>query len=191
MARKKSNDLMQVAGIAAAVSLVIVLIFYGGTISGNSTQNFNTTVVVTGVTSCSIQNATAADNGDSGSILDFGTLEAASTSGTAFVLLENDGTNIVNVSIDDDGNMATSYGGAATTVEAKVDDLTSDGTTAISTYTAIAGQDYETLLSPIDNNDDANFQLLINATSDSSLLAGTYTIDDGVVFTCTGDTDGA
>ena len=88
MARKKNNDNMKLAAISAIVSLLIVVIFFGGSLTGNVA--YNVVVDVTASAACTF----SPSSGD----LDFGTVSAVSTdSSTVQVTVENSGAVAVDV----------------------------------------------------------------------------------------------
>jgi len=101
MARKKNNDTMKLAAISAVVSLFIVIVFFGGSLTGNVA--YNVLVDVTAAASCSFSPA----SGD----LDFGSVSAISTdSSTVAVTVENNGAVDVNVNSHISSDVETIFG---------------------------------------------------------------------------------
>jgi len=90
MARKKNNDTMKLAAVSAVVSLFIVVVFFGGSLTGNAVYQVDVEVVA--AAACTFSPV-------DGSTLDFGTVSAIDTdSSTVDLTVENSGA--VDVDVD-------------------------------------------------------------------------------------------
>ena len=178
MARKKNNDNMKLAAISAVVSLFIVIVFFGGSITGNNVA-YNVLVDVTASASCSFSPA----SGD----LDFGSVSAISTeSGTVDVVVENNGAVAVDVNshvttsvntIFGSGNtgkmemIAVLEGGSATNNHATRANETNSAAAAIETLEPLASEDAVTLTYRLESGPEA-------------LTAASQSITGGLVVAC-------
>ena len=149
MARKKNNDTMRLAAVSAVVSLFIVIIFFGGSLTGNASI-YAVTVDVSETIACTFSPAN--------STLDFGTISGVSTDGdtSPTVTVTNDGTGDVDVNVTEATDIDTFLGGTGTELEIAV--TVQSGSTTLGSKsnltdnTATVAADS---LTPTDTADDA------------------------------------
>ena len=110
MAKKKANNQLEIAAISAVLSLFIVIIFFGGSLTGNATYVVN--VDVASVVSCEFSPI-------DGETLDFGSISAAGADSSIDpnITVTNDGSANVDVTVTPHANIATFIGGTGTTME--------------------------------------------------------------------------
>ena len=177
MARKKNNDNMKLAAISAVVSLFIVIVFFGGSLTGNVA--YNVVVDVTAAAACTF----TPSSGD----LDFGSVSAVSTdSSTVAVTVENSGAVAVDVNshvttsvntIFGSGNtgkmemIAVLEGGSATNNHVTRANETNSAAAAIETLQPLASEDAVTLTYRLESGPEA-------------LTAASQSITGGLVVAC-------
>ena len=150
MARKKNNDTMRLAAVSAVVSLFIVIIFFGGSLTGNASI-YAVTVDVSETIACTFDPAN--------STLDFGTITGVSTDGSTSptVTVTNDGTGDVDVNVTEASAIDSFLGGTGTELEIAVtaqsgSALNSGAKSNLTDNTATVAADS---LTPNDASDDA------------------------------------
>ena len=179
MKKKKltHNNNLATAAIAAVVSLVIVLVFAGGSITGNATTaNYALTATVTGTVNCDLSAATLA----------FGSVaQSAAAASDPNLTIQNDGSSSVDIVIRSSGTIDNFMGASSgSTLEAT---MTSVGSGATGTNVNITTSDQEIVdgLVPTDANDDATVNFVLTAGSDATAGAKSGT---NVIITCSEDT---
>jgi len=188
MARaRKNNDNLAVAAISAAISLLIVVVFYGGTITGNTPADVTLTTTVGETTSCTITTDSTLEIADV-------VLETADQAfDPATFTMENDGTVYVNVTAAINQSVADLLGTSTGTSNIELSVEAGSGTEL--NNTSGIGEAYGsatsilTLLSPAAANDDAVFTPLLNAGGASDLVGQANQATLRLV--CTADQDAA
>ena len=179
MAKKKTNNQLEIAGISAVLSLFIVLVFFGGSLTGNATYVVNVDVAST--TSC------AFTPGD-GATLDFGSISAgaADSSLSPTVLVENDGSANVDITATPNSGIATFIGGTGTTMEVTMSGNKAAnlfGTAGGTNMTLGSGNVVAENLTAVDSVDDATLTLVLQ--SGGSPTAGNdQTQASGLIVAC-------
>ncbi len=192
MARTRRNDdLMRLAAVSAAVSLTIVLVFFGGTITGSShSTDIAVDMTITSTTSCNLSTNTLTN----GAV-------ALATAGQTFdegasFNLENNGTAYLNITFGINQSMDgflgfsgsafnfVSSGGVNGTAGTPMGVTTVDFGGA--TTTTAMGD----LLVPTDGGDDTISYAVTFDTPATSTRLGSQELAT-ITVTCSGDTDGS
>jgi len=174
---RKNNDTMRLAAVSAVVSLFIVVVFFGGSLTGNAV--YDITVDVTETISCSFLPANA-------STLDFGTIADVSTDSdtSPVVTVTNDGTGNVDVNVTEASGIDTFLGGTGTELELLVTqtsgttDFSSKGNLTDATTTRAAAA-----VVPTDGTDTATLAFTIEAGSGIS-AGSAQTVSSGITIVC-------
>ena len=179
MAKKKTNNQLEIAGISAVLSLFIVLVFFGGSLTGNATYVVNVDVAST--TSCAF---TPSD----GSTLDFGSISAggADSNTAPTVLVENDGSANVDITATPHANIATFIGGSGTSMEVTMSGNKAAnlfGTAGGTNMTLGSGNVVAENLTAVDSVDDATLTLVLEAGS-SPTAGNDQTQASGLIVAC-------
>jgi hypothetical protein len=186
MARaRKNNDNLAVAAISAAISLLIVVVFYGGTITGNTPADVALTTTVAETVSCSITANPAIAIG----AVSLETTDQAFTPST--FTMENAGSVYVNVTAAINQSVADLLGTTTGTSNIELAVEAESGTEL--NNTSGIGEAYGsatsilTLLSPAAAADAAVFTPLLNAGGASNLVGDSN--EATLRLVCTSDTD--
>jgi len=183
MARKRKNDeLIKLAAISAAVSLVVVLVFFGGTLTGNSSTDVTLTTTIAASTTCTF----------SGNAITFNSLSLETNAQApdigAVLTVVNDGSTIVNMTASLNQTitalLGTTTGTSALDIAVATESGTASSITALGTSTTPA----VALLLP----DDANDAVTLTTTMDVGGGASNVGIANQALisFVCTADADG-
>lgn len=178
MAKRNQNSNLQVAAISASVALIIVLVFYGGAITGNSahTATFTVTADVAQSLDCSLSDTTGT----------FADLDAsAGMAAPVTTTLTNNGVGSVDVDITSDvsGNALL---GTGTTVYLGITSNNGGSDVAAeeinSTSSAFATTNFVTSLPSTSGTDTVAFNVSVKPATDSNQLDANSMV---ITFTCT------
>jgi len=181
MARRKTNDeFMRIAAVSAAVSLIVVVVFFGGSITGNSTSAYTLSATVSSSPSCAFTD-------DGSGTLSFGTITATEqTSGTTdSVTVENDGPIAVDVEAEVAVGVDAMLGGTGTTLDATVASVPAGATNAASSGITLSttAADLVTALQTGASVDEITVDFSLTSGT-GPLTPGVATLNTGTTITC-------
>tara|TARA_Y100000004_G_C8940930_1_gene424167 strand:- start:1074 stop:1607 length:534 start_codon:yes stop_codon:yes gene_type:complete len=177
MKKKKPtpNNNLATAAIAAVVSLVIVLVFAGGSLTGNAaTANYALTANVVATVDCNLANGTTLAFGDIS--------QGGAAASDPNVTVQNDGSAAVDIVIKSSGTIDAFLGASGgSSLEATV---SVESGSATNQNVSTSNQQIVDELVATDATDEATINFVLTAGSDATagLKSGT-----NVVLTCSQD----